>query len=272
MPNGDGTANWGSYNYYDSTYNGSGNRNVEGTSFNSSGLAGVNPDPAATLSGGTGILTDGIIATQNYSQVSTGSPGYTGAGQYVGWKYIDPTITFTLAKNSGVDGISVAVGLSPQSFASYVSPNGQLVLGAGLVGPPKDFKVSANGGITNIYVPTASSNNGNSEILTILFPTTTATTFSLTLDRGPLLADGNFYNDYYNNNTNNRGINDPQFYLNAGQPYLEPWLMVSEVSFLSAVPEPSTWIMMIIGFAGLGFFAYRRKAKPAVALTWISAW
>jgi hypothetical protein len=30
----------------------------------------------------------------------------------------------------------------------------------------------------------------------------------------------------------------------------------------SAVPEPSTWAMMIFGFAGLGFIAYRRKSKP----------
>jgi hypothetical protein len=28
---------------------------------------------------------------------------------------------------------------------------------------------------------------------------------------------------------------------------------------VSAVPEPSTWAMMILGFAGIGFMAYRRK-------------
>jgi hypothetical protein len=28
---------------------------------------------------------------------------------------------------------------------------------------------------------------------------------------------------------------------------------------ISAVPEPSTWAMMILGFAGVGFMAYRRK-------------
>jgi hypothetical protein len=30
------------------------------------------------------------------------------------------------------------------------------------------------------------------------------------------------------------------------------------------VPEPSTWAMMILGFAGLGFMSYRRKSKPAL--------
>src|ERR1019366_5619394 len=32
----------------------------------------------------------------------------------------------------------------------------------------------------------------------------------------------------------------------------------------SGVPEASTWAMMLLGFAGVGFMAYRRKAKPAL--------
>jgi hypothetical protein len=34
---------------------------------------------------------------------------------------------------------------------------------------------------------------------------------------------------------------------------------------VGAVPEPSTWAMMIFGFAGVGFTAYRRKSKLMVA-------
>ena len=34
--------------------------------------------------------------------------------------------------------------------------------------------------------------------------------------------------------------------------------------FSSSVPEPSTWAMMVLGFAGVGFMAYRRKSKPAL--------
>ena len=33
---------------------------------------------------------------------------------------------------------------------------------------------------------------------------------------------------------------------------------------VSAVPEPSTWAMMILGFAGVGFMAYRRKNATAL--------
>jgi hypothetical protein len=35
-------------------------------------------------------------------------------------------------------------------------------------------------------------------------------------------------------------------------------------TFTAAVPEPSTWAMMILGFAGLGFMAYRQKSKSAL--------
>jgi hypothetical protein len=33
---------------------------------------------------------------------------------------------------------------------------------------------------------------------------------------------------------------------------------------ITAVPEPATWALMALGFAGLGFMAYRRKSKPAL--------
>ena len=34
-----------------------------------------------------------------------------------------------------------------------------------------------------------------------------------------------------------------------------------KVTISTAVPEPSTWAMMILGFVGLGFMAYRRKSS-----------
>jgi len=35
---------------------------------------------------------------------------------------------------------------------------------------------------------------------------------------------------------------------------------------VTAIPEPATWAMMLLGFAGVGFVAYRRKAKPVFRL------
>jgi PEP-CTERM motif len=33
---------------------------------------------------------------------------------------------------------------------------------------------------------------------------------------------------------------------------------------VGAVPEPSTWAMLLLGFVGIGFMAYRREPKPAL--------
>jgi hypothetical protein len=65
--------NSGSYNYWDDSYNGSGCTTCDG----------------ASLSGGRGDLTDGIIATDNWYVAEASA----GAGPYVGW-VVDPTITF----------------------------------------------------------------------------------------------------------------------------------------------------------------------------------
>lgn len=46
-------------------------------------------------------------------------------------------------------------------------------------------------------------------------------------------------------------------------PYYGP--VIGDVS-ISAVPEPSTWAMMILGFLGVGFVAYRRKSGAALRL------
>jgi hypothetical protein len=37
-----------------------------------------------------------------------------------------------------------------------------------------------------------------------------------------------------------------------------------QMSIGSAVPEPSTWALMLAGFAGLGFVGYRLSRKSAV--------
>jgi hypothetical protein len=39
--------------------------------------------------------------------------------------------------------------------------------------------------------------------------------------------------------------------------------VAGEEPIASAIPEPSTWAMMMLGFAGVGFMAYRRRNKGA---------
>jgi hypothetical protein len=45
------------------------------------------------------------------------------------------------------------------------------------------------------------------------------------------------------------------------------FFLIDNVQFgaVSAVPEPSTWAMLILGFAGVGYMAYRRRSPAALA-------
>jgi hypothetical protein len=40
--------------------------------------------------------------------------------------------------------------------------------------------------------------------------------------------------------------------------------ITSVPSIAAAIPEPSTWAMMLFGFAGIGFMAYRRRSIPVL--------
>ena len=53
-------------------------------------------------------------------------------------------------------------------------------------------------------------------------------------------------------------VNDYQGIFQYGADYL--WLNATSVNLVvDAVPEPSTWAMMTIGFCGVGFMVYRKK-------------
>jgi len=55
--------------------------------------------------------------------------------------------------------------------------------------------------------------------------------------------------------------------LSWANPVFENWYGFN-VGFesVAAVPEPATWFMMILGFAGVGLIAYRRRDQAAARL------
>lgn len=294
MNNGNGATQFtvptGAQNYFDWTYKQAGQSTPAANASNngSNQLVPNNAAPkVAPLTGGTGMLTDGVIAKQGYSSVSSGTgtvsnPYYSGPSQYVGWKYQDPNILFNLVAGQTVSSIDLYV-------AAY---NPLLGDANGLVAAPANVMLTINGvPVSATY--TLSSINDNTAMITLagFGLISSSSQFGLTLDRGALQQDGiDYYNDHvkgYNpadpfNISScstfcdpDSGIYSSGFRQEAAlgqtgdlQPNsgLEPWIMLSEVQFMSsAVPEPSTWIMMIAGFAGLGFMAYRRRPRPARA-------
>jgi hypothetical protein len=89
-PNGNGQASGGSFNYWDLAYNGIGATNVDG----------------APLTGGTGDLTDGVVASDFWFNVEN----VAGTGPYVGWynqRTPNPTILFNFAGAPTVNQIDI---------------------------------------------------------------------------------------------------------------------------------------------------------------------
>lgn len=111
MPNGSGQASGGTYNYWDRSY---------------SGLGATTTDGAA-LSGGTGDLTDGVIA----SSLWYNTENVAGTGPYVGWRQgfvSDPLITFNF--NPGAIINSIAIHMDNSQVGGVFQPPSIFVDGA----------------------------------------------------------------------------------------------------------------------------------------------
>ena len=71
--------------------------------------------------------------------------------------------------------------------------------------------------------------------------------------------------DFYANLWGNGSANSYSLYTSANGGY--PVQNGSYTGILTATPLPSTWTMLIVGFLGLGFFAYRGTKQGSAAIT-----
>lgn len=110
MPNGDGQASGGNFNYWDRNYSGTGSTTTDG----------------AALAGGLGKLTDGVVSTSRWDAVSNAA----GTGEYVGWRSgftTDPLISFSFAAGTVIDGIEIQ--LDNSQFGGVFAPTQILIDG-----------------------------------------------------------------------------------------------------------------------------------------------
>jgi hypothetical protein len=77
-------------------------------------------------------------------------------------------------------------------------------------------------------------------------------------------ADGNQGSDLTNVYVNFAGAFDEVIFTTGAPAFEVDNLTLGGPSAVNGVPETSTWAMMILGFLGMGFMAYRRKSKPAL--------
>jgi hypothetical protein len=150
------------------------------------------------------------------------------------------------ASTIGVTGVTFTLGESPVvngtetfSLQIHLSPPANGALGNGVFGTidlePGDGQLFA------INVPVGTSAGTFSQQVTYIAPGTYTPSYSFV---GTAQETANFGYTVPDNES-----------INVSGDFAQVTI--------SAVPEPSTWAMMLLGFAGIGFMAYRRKSKAA---------
>jgi hypothetical protein len=191
-------------------------------------------------------------------------------------------------------------GIGIAGMISFASPASAAVYDFSFVGGLNDPSVSATGTFTtNNINDLIISGSGTFSIGAVSFQASTL--FPATADTAGLSSDNVFPIDFtygvlFHGNTDTNfyanifaptgqtlgvGVNNAWFSATENGQYLSGSLNFLPVCSncvadgkltIAAVPEPSTWAMMILGFLGLGFMAYRgthngpalRLARPVI--------
>ena len=145
-------------------------------------------------------------------------------------------------------------GVAVSTYSGVWGGNGDQVSGGLYLDPylnQNPAHIDGNG--TNVFTVQNPPGSGgfNVEIDNILYPSGTN---ELSFQGGIalLLSDGATYYLSADGNPGNSGDGTGGYFDALGN-----------ATFAPPVPEPSTWAMMILGFCGLGFMAYRRKQNGA---------
>jgi len=113
-------------------------------------------------------------------------------------------------------------------------------------------------GVFNINVPNQNDNPATS--VTIYAYDQNNTEFS------QAFSLGNGQNFFTVDSDNVQSITSIRFVATGGTVDDVRQVRIEGVESITAVPEPSTWAMMILGFAGVGFMAYRRRSTGALRI------
>jgi hypothetical protein len=158
--------------------------------------------------------------------------------------------------NSPADNAFIATHLS--AIAAFVTA-GRGILGLAGAGDPLAYA----------YVPTAASNAGGSPPSTGFVETAAGTALGLLAENGD--ATHNFFNtpgtgglsSLFQVAETNTGSVESVFIAGA-----TIGCTGDSCTITTGVPEASTWVMLLLGFAGIGFMAYRREENSvALAVT-----
>jgi hypothetical protein len=212
--------------------------------------------------------------------------GVISSGAYAGW--IDPVISGTFNTEATPVRVNVAL-LLRDYFPEFDEPGDTYTVSLDGGIPLSDLSFDPIGGLD--YVNGSSVDFQGPVIKSVTFPLTSLPTAwtvkrydqfaSIVLNPNSLYwievsvhsADGDSVIGWGTtadisgpgvaSNYSAWSLTDDGFFLNKG---IDPFPFNNALRMeVDAVPEPSTWGMMLVGFAGLGYAGYRRAKEPRAA-------
>jgi hypothetical protein len=194
----------------------------------------------------SGLVAAILLGTSEASQATLIDFDDGSANAPVGAFYSSLGVTFsnaTWVSNFGLAGSSGSLAIDANGAVQFTSINPVVATFSSAVSDVsiRGIDVGYNGLRIDAYDATAGGN---------------LLTFATAIGTGA--GVGQFY-DVSANVGSIRRVEIYQIYAFGGDG-----IFLDNFSFSSSVPEPSTWAMMVLGFAGIGCMAYRRKSKPAL--------
>jgi len=187
--------------------------------------------------------------------------------------------------NQGTDNVLLNSATNVTPVTGTVGPNDLLVnftstSGSGLLSANPSGQATISGGTGNVSLTELSFDLANNDTFTrAVFNIDAATNGSVVIHVEGVNINGGFFEDDFTVKANGHNfftvssINGQlmtEISLTAinGATFADlQQVRIGGFETVGAVPEPSTWAMMILGFAGVGFLAYRRRGQgPALRL------
>jgi hypothetical protein len=193
-------------------------------------------------------LTPGPMDPQYFEPVGAGQNGFTLDG--ITWTLGSGVAHTDKGTTSNVDAAPLGMGTGPDG-TTYMGVQGGSSEVATWTTPQTSLSIYWGSIDGDVCGGSLSCNNLNS--ISIQLGTTVLTGAEL-IGMSGVLGEGMQGNPFDNQRVTIRGLD----------PFTTVTFATTGNAFeftLASVPEPSTWAMMVLGFAGLGYAAFRRNSK-----------
>lgn len=188
-------------------------------------------------------------------------------------------VVVTGVSNQGTDNVLLNTATNVLTATGTVGPSDLLVnftstSGSGLLNADASGQAVVSGGTGNVSLTQIGFELANNDTFTkAVFNLNAATNGSVLIHVEGVNINGGFFEDDFTVNANGQNfftvtsingqlITDISLTAINGATFEDlRQVRLGGFETVGAIPEPSTWAMMLLGFAGVGFLAYRRRGQ-----------